>query len=136
MLLSWNKYSQGMTAWLTTHRAVGAYAFLLLSRRSSKMHGEVADRLSSKGWAKPIVHKQMPFDDNETPVAYAAHAEDDPLLTTAQTADVLEGDERGVMAMVRSNQLPYETEAHGKRIFYRFRQSAAEAAKPLYRRLR
>jgi hypothetical protein len=100
------------------------------------MHGEVADRLSSKGWAKPIVHKQMPFDDNETPVAYAAHAEDDPLLTTAQTADVLEGDERGVMAMVRSNQLPYETEAHGKRIFYRFRQSAAEAAKPLYRRLR
>jgi hypothetical protein len=62
---------------------------------------------------------------------------DDPLLTTAEAAELLGSDERGVrFLMLRGGKLQAEPEQFGRRILLRFRRSAVEAVRPYYRRLR
>ena len=66
----------------------------------------------------------------------ASTGTDDPLLNTAGAAERLGCDEHGVLFLYREGKLAAEPEAHGRRVFLRFRQSAVDAVRPYYRRLR
>jgi hypothetical protein len=64
-------------------------------------------------------------------------AGDDPLVSTAEAAEIIEGDERGVRFLMRRGALIPEPQAWGtKRMKLFFRRSAVEAARPYYQRLR